>query len=109
MNDAPEMAPYARACFDCTGHYCDPQREADRLITCSAGCWASWATTTTRCASSAARRLAWASATAAPCWSSTRRASGITVFTRRACVASSTNTCGKGARSRSLSFIALRK
>lgn len=31
MNDAPEMAPYARHVLICTGHYCDPQREADRL------------------------------------------------------------------------------
>ena len=31
MNDAPEMAPYARHVLICTGTYCDPLRQADRL------------------------------------------------------------------------------
>ncbi len=31
MNDAPEMAPYARHVFICTGHYCDPLGQAERL------------------------------------------------------------------------------
>lgn len=31
MNDAPEMAPYARHVFICTGAYCDPLRRAERL------------------------------------------------------------------------------
>ena len=31
MTDAPEMAPYARHVFICTGVYCDPLRKAERL------------------------------------------------------------------------------
>ena len=31
MDDAPEMAPYARHVFFCTGEYCDPERKATRL------------------------------------------------------------------------------
>ena len=31
MNDAPEMAPYARHVLICTGAYCDPLRQADHL------------------------------------------------------------------------------
>ena len=31
MNDAPEMAPYARHVFICTGQYCDPFGQAERL------------------------------------------------------------------------------
>ena len=31
MNDAPEMAPYARHVFFCTGEYCDPEGKAPRL------------------------------------------------------------------------------
>lgn len=31
MNDAPEMAPYARHVFICTGAYCDPLGKAQRL------------------------------------------------------------------------------
>lgn len=31
MNDAPEMAPYARHVFICTGVYCDPLGKAERL------------------------------------------------------------------------------
>lgn len=29
--DAPEMAPYARHVFICTGNYCDPLHKAERL------------------------------------------------------------------------------
>ena len=32
MNDAPEMAPYARHVFICTGVYCDPLGKAERLL-----------------------------------------------------------------------------
>lgn len=31
VNDAPEMAPYARHVFICTGAYCDPLGNAQRL------------------------------------------------------------------------------
>lgn len=31
MSDAPEMAPYARHVFLCTGSYCDPLGKAKRL------------------------------------------------------------------------------
>ena len=31
MDDAPEMAPYARHVFFCTGEYCDPGRKSARL------------------------------------------------------------------------------
>lgn len=31
MNDAPEMAPYARHVFICTGGYCDPLGQAEQL------------------------------------------------------------------------------
>ena len=31
MDDAPEMAPYARHVFFCTGEYCDPEHKSARL------------------------------------------------------------------------------
>ena len=31
MNDAPEMAPYGRHVFICTGQFCDPHGQAEAL------------------------------------------------------------------------------
>ena len=103
--DVPEMAPYARHVFICAGPFCDPEGKAKRLYTQLALKLGELGQYDNPRRVKRGSLPVWAFATAVLSWSSTRTASGITMWMMPCWTGSSRNICAMAGRSKMRSTI----